>query len=51
MRSRWSSIPPPTRRSRVVQSDRFVKGPTPLVQLTEDDVIEMLLEELRPWLV
>ena len=38
------------RGSRVVQSDRFVKGPTPLVQLTEDDVIEMLLEELRPWI-
>ena len=38
------------RGSRVVQSERFVKGPTPLVQLTEDDVIELLLDELRPWL-
>ena len=38
------------RGSRVVQSDRSIKGSTPLVQLTEDDVIEMLLEELRPWL-
>ena len=26
------------------------RAATPLVQLTEDDVIEMLLEELRPWL-
>jgi hypothetical protein len=39
-----------TRGSRVVQSDRSIKGSNPLVQLTEEDVIEMLLEELRPWL-
>lgn len=38
-----------TRGSRVIQSDRTIKGSNPLVQLTEDDVIEMLLEELRPW--
>ena len=39
-----------TRGSRVVQSDRSIKWNTPLEQLTEDDVIEMVLEELRPWL-
>lgn len=39
-----------TRGSRVVQDDRSIKGSNPLVQLTEDDVIEMLLEEMRPWL-
>jgi hypothetical protein len=38
------------RGSRVVQSDRSIKGSTPLVQLTEHDVVEMLIEELRPWL-
>ncbi len=38
------------RGSRIVQSDRSIKGSNPLVQLTEHDVIEMLLEELRPWL-
>ena len=38
------------RGSRVVQSDRGVRGSVPLVQLTEGDVIEMLVEELRPWL-
>ena len=38
------------RGSRVVQSDRSIKGSTPLVQLTEHDVIEMLIEEMRPWL-
>ena len=39
------------RGSRVVQTDRSIKGSNPLVHLTEDDVIDMLLEELRPWLV
>ena len=39
------------RGSRSIQTDRSIKGSNPLVQLTEDDVIEMLLEELRPWLV
>ncbi len=38
------------RGSRVIQTDRTIKGSNPLVQLTEDDVIEMLLDELRPWL-
>ena len=38
------------RGSRVVQSDRSIKGSNPLVQLTEDDVVDLLLEELRPWL-
>ena len=38
------------RGSRVMQSDRTIKDSNPLVQLTEDDVIEMLLEEMRPWL-
>lgn len=38
------------RGSRIVQSERRVKEGRPLSQLTEDDVVEMLLEELRPWL-
>ena len=38
------------RGSRIVQSDRTVKGSTPLAQLSENDVVEMLIEELRPWL-
>src|SRR5687768_2872116 len=40
-----------TRGSRVVRDDRSIKGSNPLVHLSEDDVIETLLEELRPWLV
>lgn len=38
------------RGSRVIQTDRSIKGSNPLVHLGEDDVIEMLLDELRPWL-
>jgi hypothetical protein len=38
------------RGSRVVQAERTMKGNTPLSQLNEDDVVEMLLEEMRPWL-
>jgi hypothetical protein len=38
------------RGSRIVQSDRSVRGSVPLVQLTENDVVEMLIEELRPFL-
>jgi hypothetical protein len=38
------------RGSRIVQSDRGVKGSVPLTQLTENDVVELLIEELRPWL-
>ncbi|MFM8532252.1 MAG: hypothetical protein ACKOEC_01445 [Acidimicrobiia bacterium] len=38
------------RGSRVIQTDRSIKGSNPLVQLGEEDVIEMLLDELRPWL-
>ena len=38
------------RGSRTIRNERAIKGSTPLQQLTEDDVIEMLLEELRPWL-
>jgi hypothetical protein len=38
------------RGSRTLHSERPVKGSTPLQQLTEDDVVEMLLDELRPWL-
>ena len=38
------------RGSRILQTDRTIKGSNPLVQLTEDDVVDMLLEELRPWL-
>ena len=39
------------RGSRVVHLERPVKAGTPSsAALTEDDVVTMLIEELRPWL-
>jgi hypothetical protein len=39
------------RGGRVLQSERPVKPGTPAVKaISEDDVVEMLIEELRPWL-
>lgn len=39
-----------TRGSRVIQKERTIKGGTPAGALTDEDVIAMLLEELKPWL-
>lgn len=39
-----------TRGSRVIQKERTVKERTLAGALTEEDVIEMLLEELKPWM-
>jgi len=38
------------RGSRSLRTERRIKGTAPMHKLTEDDVIEMLLEEVRPWL-
>ncbi|MEW6321026.1 MAG: hypothetical protein AB1635_08050 [Acidobacteriota bacterium] len=38
------------RGSHGTARERPVKGDVPIDELTEDDVIEMLLEELGPWL-
>jgi hypothetical protein len=39
-----------SRGSRSLRAERPVKAGSPLARLTEDDVIEMLLEEIEPWL-
>jgi hypothetical protein len=39
-----------TRGSRVVRSERQVKDGAEIAAIGEDDVIERLIEELRPWL-
>jgi len=39
-----------TRGSRNLQSERPVKAGTAIDQLAEEDVVEMLLDVLRPWL-
>jgi hypothetical protein len=36
--------------SRVTQSERAVKERTPINRLTVEDLMERLIEELRPWL-
>lgn len=36
--------------SRIIRSERAVKERTALERITEDDLIERMLEELRPWL-
>ena len=39
-----------TRGSRVVQNEGAVKERTAIDKLTEDDLIERVIEEMRPWL-
>lgn len=39
------------RGSRITQVERPVKGGAPIVQISEDDLIDQLLEELKPWMV
>ena len=36
--------------SRMLRSERAVKERTAIDQITEDDLLEQLFEELRPWL-
>ena len=38
-----------TRGRRVVQHERPVKGRTPVIRLTEEDVLQALLEEIAPF--
>jgi hypothetical protein len=38
-----------TRGRRVVQHERPIKGRTPVEQLTEDDVLQTLLDEIAPF--
>jgi len=39
-----------TRGSRVLRNERLLKETTEIATITDDDVIERLIEELRPWL-
>lgn len=39
-----------TRGSRVLQTERAVKERTAVDRITEEDLLERVLEELRPWL-
>ena len=39
-----------TRGSRVVRHERPVKDHVTIESITEDDMIERVIEEIRPWL-
>lgn len=39
-----------TRGSRVVRHERPIKDHVPIESITEDDVIDRVMEEIRPWL-
>jgi hypothetical protein len=39
------------RGSRMTRTERPVSANTPIDQITEDDLVAMLLEELKPWMV
>jgi hypothetical protein len=39
-----------TRGSRSIEKERTIKEKTPAGALTDEDVIAMLLEELKPWM-
>jgi hypothetical protein len=38
------------RGSRVLRTERLVKEGSPISEISEEDVIEVLVEELKPWL-
>jgi hypothetical protein len=39
-----------SRGSRVLRSERLVKEGSPISEITEEDVIELLINQLKPWL-
>jgi hypothetical protein len=39
-----------SRGSRVLRTERLVKEGSPISQISEDDVIELLMEQVKPWL-
>lgn len=39
-----------SRGSRVLRTERPVKEGSPIAEITEDDVIELLFEQIKPWL-
>lgn len=39
-----------SRGSRILRTERLVKEGSPISQITEDDVVELLLEQIKPWL-
>jgi hypothetical protein len=39
-----------SRGSRVLRTERLVKDASPISDISEDDVVELLLDQVKPWL-
>ena len=39
-----------SRGSRVLRTERLVKEGSPISDISDDDVVELLLEQIKPWL-
>ena len=39
-----------SRGSRVLRTERLVKEASPISDISEDDVVELLLDQVKPWL-
>ncbi len=39
-----------TRGSRILRTERLVKEGSPIDDITDDDVVELLIEQIKPWL-
>lgn len=39
-----------SRGSRVLRTERLVKEGSPIGDITDDDVVELLLDQIKPWL-
>jgi hypothetical protein len=38
------------RGSRILRTERFLKEGSPISEISEDDILEVLIEQLKPWL-
>jgi hypothetical protein len=53
-----SSLDPPqpllitvrSRGSRILRTERLVKEGSPISEISEDDLVELLLDQIKPWL-
>ena len=39
-----------SRGSRILRTERLVKEGSPINEISEDDLVELLLEQIKPWL-
>jgi hypothetical protein len=39
-----------SRGSRILRTERLVKEGSPISEISEDDLVELLLDQIKPWL-